>query len=106
MPCALVVCTPRMKSMLMFAWSFSEHMAGLGVSPEYTPTRFVCQIFTTALATGAHALLTTRRARRTGRPVQPSETSTRARSLVVVHGPAVVDETIAQAAGTLVNGFG
>src|ERR1041384_2455060 len=70
------------------------------------PSTFVCQIFTVAFASGAHAALTTLSASRTGIPVQPSETSTRSRSLGVLHGPSVVVATTMHDASGVVNGSG
>ena len=66
----------------------------------------VCQILTVTPGSGVHEASTTRSASRTGRPVHPSETSSRSSSSKVVHGPAVVVATSAQASAGLAKGSG
>lgn len=66
----------------------------------------VCQIFTSAPAIGLHAVSTMRSPRRIGRPLQPSEMSSRSRSEAVVHGPAVELLTIMQLVAAAANGSG
>src|SRR5262245_53796592 len=59
-----------------------------------------------AASSGLHDASTTLSASRTGKPDQPSDRFSRERSLCVVHGPSVVDATIAHTPSAPENGFG
>src|SRR5262245_58972994 len=94
-----------MKSIVAYCGLLRQN-ALFGVCPEYVPMMFVCQIFTAAPASGLQLPSTTLSASRTGSPVQPSETSSRTRSVAVVHGPSVVVATMRQLVSPPVNGSG